>query len=51
MQGAELVQADIGLVGWGGLCSEAANGAVALGAFLGRDGFLLVGPNLLVRIP
>lgn len=31
--------------------SEAGNGAVAVGAFLGRDGFLLAGPNPLVRIP
>uniref|UniRef100_A0A8C0FE67 Nuclear respiratory factor 1 n=1 Tax=Bubo bubo TaxID=30461 RepID=A0A8C0FE67_BUBBB len=32
---AGLVQGDIGLVGWGGLCSEAGNGAVALGVGTG----------------
>ena len=45
------MQADVGLVGWGGMPSEAGNSVVAVGAFLGRDGFLLVSPNPLVRIP
>lgn len=51
VQGAGIVRAGVGLVGWGGMPCEAGNGAVAVGAFLGRGGFLLVGPNLLVKIP
>lgn len=33
------------------MLSEAGNGAVAVGAFLGRDDFLLVGPNPFIGIP
>lgn len=45
------MQADVGLAGGGRMPSEAGNGAVAVGAFLGSDGFLLASPNHLVRIP
>jgi len=51
VQGAGLVQAGVSLVGLGGVPGEAGNGAVAASVFLGRDGFLLVSPNPLVRIP
>lgn len=44
VQGAGLVQADVGLVGREGMPGETGKGAVAVGAFLGRGGFLLVAP-------